>query len=81
MMTEKPWQIKTKRCVEGNGAEYFRNLPGYFLFRARSVDAAPDLARSIGVQEKFHRAEADAYAVGQLLLYLMEKDVAIDPWK
>lgn len=41
----------------------------------------PDLARSIGVRQKFHRAEADAYAVGHLLLYLMGKDVAIEPWQ
>ncbi len=41
----------------------------------------PDLAHSIGLVQKFHRAEADAYAAGKLLLYMMAKDVAIEPWQ
>jgi len=40
----------------------------------------PDLAHHIGVKQKFHRAEADAYTAGKLLLFLMAKNVAIEPW-
>jgi DNA polymerase III epsilon subunit family exonuclease len=39
-----------------------------------------DLARSIGLVQKFHRAEADAYAVGKLLLHLMKNGAPIEPW-
>ena len=41
----------------------------------------PDLAHHIGLVQRFHRAEADAYAAGKLLLNLMAKDVAIEPWQ
>lgn len=39
----------------------------------------PDLAMEIGLSQRFHRAEADAYAVGKLLLHLAEKGARIVP--
>lgn len=54
------------------------NARGSSLFgRSHSL---PDLAHRIGLVQKFHRAEADAYAAGKLLLYMMAKEVAIEPW-
>jgi DNA polymerase III epsilon subunit family exonuclease len=36
-----------------------------------------DLARHIGLVQRFHRAEADAYATGMLLLHMMAKGVTV----
>jgi DNA polymerase-3 subunit epsilon len=39
------------------------------------------LSRGLGLVQGFHRAEADAYATGYLLLHLMRNGVEINPWK
>lgn len=40
-----------------------------------------DMARQIGLVQQFHRAEADAYAAGMLLLHLMNNGMEITRWE
>lgn len=41
----------------------------------------PDLAKEVGIEGRFHRAEADAYAAGKLMCFLLERGVKLDAYR
>jgi DNA polymerase III epsilon subunit family exonuclease len=50
------------------------------LFEGKSLKLS-HLAREIKLPaQRFHRAEPDAYAAGELLLYMLGKGVKVTPW-